>query len=245
MLIHAILLTVIAIFAHSSHKFFGDAFLNRPIVVAPLVGLALGDFHTGLIMGGTLELTWMGVMYLGLSCPADVTTGAIIGTAFAILSGSDVSVALTISIPAGILSAYVMTGTDVLSSFAMHKADAYAAVGNLKGVNRVHVCVGIVQALVMGLVTFFVVLLGTDMLSAVVEMIPENVMTGMDVAAGVLPAIGFAMLLNIMWDVRFLPFYFIGFVLAVCFGADIMAVTVLATAFAVFRLLNTGKGEES
>ena len=31
-----------------------------------------------------------------------------------------------------------------------------------------------------------------------------------------------------MWDRRFLPFYFIGFALAVYFGVDIMAVTVLA-----------------
>ena len=48
-------------------------------------------------MAGTLELTWMGIMYLGLSMPSDVAAGAIIGTAYSILSGADVSLALTIS----------------------------------------------------------------------------------------------------------------------------------------------------
>lgn len=67
----------------------------------------------GLVMAGTLELTWMGVMYLGLSMPSDVTAGAIIGTAFAILSNSDASVALAISIPAGMLCAYLATAIEV------------------------------------------------------------------------------------------------------------------------------------
>ena len=33
--------------------------LNRPIVVAPLVGLLLGDFQTGIIMGASLEAIFM------------------------------------------------------------------------------------------------------------------------------------------------------------------------------------------
>lgn len=43
--------------------------LNRPIVVAPLVGLLLGDFQTGIIMGASLEAIFMGISAVGGSVP--------------------------------------------------------------------------------------------------------------------------------------------------------------------------------
>lgn len=39
--------------------------LNRPIVVAPLAGLLLGDFRTGIIMGASLESIFMGISAIG------------------------------------------------------------------------------------------------------------------------------------------------------------------------------------
>ena len=76
------------------------------------------------------------------------------------------------------------------------------------------------------------------------KMIPEYILNGLNVVAGVLPALGFAMLLNIMWDKAFIPFYFIGFVLVIYFNADIMSLTVLAVAIAAYRFLNTKEMEE-
>ena len=231
MVFQAFLVALVAFFAYSSNKFLGDAMVNRPLVTATLTGLVLGDLQTGLIMAGTLELTWMGIMYLGLSMPSDVAAGAIIGTAYAVLSSADVSVALTVSIPTGILCAYVATACEVAISFAMHKVDEFAAEGNIEGINAIHIGAGIIKAVITSGIVFLAVALGTDTIGAV--------LSGLDVVAAALPALGFAMLLNIMWDRRFLPFYFIGFALAVYFGVDIMAVTVLAVAFAAFRFMTT------
>ena len=98
---------------------------------------------------------------------------------------------------------------------------------------------GIIKAVITSGIVFLAVALGTDTIGAVVDALPQAVLSGLDVVAAALPALGFAMLLNIMWDRRFLPFYFIGFALAVYFGVDIMAVTVLAVAFAAFRFMTT------
>ncbi len=245
MILKALLLTLVGIFGNCSHKFLGDGMFNRPLVVATLTGLVLGDFQTGLIMAGTLELTWMGVMYLGLSMPSDVTGGAIIGTAFAILSGSDVSVALALSIPAGILCAYVTTACDVLASFVVHKADKYAAMGQIEKVNMIHVGTGIGQAILSSSVIFIAITLGTEKMSWLVERLPESVMNGLNVVSGLLPALGFAMLINIMWDSRFIAFLFIGFVMAVYLEMPIMAVAVLAISTAiVYYFLSADKQEK-
>lgn len=55
----------------------------------PVVGLILGDVHTGLLVGGTLELVWMGMVPLAGAQPPNVVIGGIIGTAFAILIHAD------------------------------------------------------------------------------------------------------------------------------------------------------------
>ncbi|MBX5465797.1 MAG: PTS sugar transporter subunit IIC, partial [Clostridia bacterium] len=52
----ALALAFLAGFAYFSRRFMGDLFLERPIVLAPLTGLIMGDLHTGLVVGGTLEL---------------------------------------------------------------------------------------------------------------------------------------------------------------------------------------------
>ena len=64
--------------------------LNRPIVVAPLVGLLLGDFQTGIIMGASLEAIFMGISAVGGSIPSDCLSGSIIAVAYTIVVGGDV-----------------------------------------------------------------------------------------------------------------------------------------------------------
>lgn len=51
----------------AGHELFGMAMLSRPIVVAPLAGLLLGDVQTGLIVGASLESIFMGVVNIGIS----------------------------------------------------------------------------------------------------------------------------------------------------------------------------------
>ena len=73
--------------------FIEDGFLSwdcltRPIVVAPLTGLLLGDFHTGVVMGASLEAIFMGIFAIGGSLPANATAGSSIAVAYVILTGS-------------------------------------------------------------------------------------------------------------------------------------------------------------
>ena len=63
--------------------------MARPIVVAPVVGLVLGDFKTGIIMGASLEAIFMGISAIGGAIPADALSGTVIAVAYAIGAGSE------------------------------------------------------------------------------------------------------------------------------------------------------------
>ncbi len=79
--------------------FNGLTHMHRPVVLGPLVGLVLGDLHTGILTGGTLELVWMGLAPLAGAQPPNVIIGTIVGTAFAITTGVKPDVAVGVAVP--------------------------------------------------------------------------------------------------------------------------------------------------
>jgi PTS system mannose-specific IIC component len=64
-----------------------QAMLARPVVAAPLIGLILGDPHTGLIAGAFLELIWIDRVPIGAYIPPNDTVAAILIAAASILAG--------------------------------------------------------------------------------------------------------------------------------------------------------------
>jgi mannose/fructose/N-acetylgalactosamine-specific phosphotransferase system component IIC len=63
----------------------GQIMISQPIVAAPLIGWALGDATTGLIIGAALELIWLLDIPVGAFVPADSTVAAVFATASAVL----------------------------------------------------------------------------------------------------------------------------------------------------------------
>lgn len=73
--------------------------IHRPVVTGLVVGLILNDVTTGLIIGGTLEMIWMGMVPLAGAQPPNVVIGGTIGTAFGIIAGQNPNIAVGVAIP--------------------------------------------------------------------------------------------------------------------------------------------------
>ena len=56
MLVKAILVGIIGVFAMLDSRLLGRLNFERPLIVSCLVGIALGDLQKGLMVGATLEL---------------------------------------------------------------------------------------------------------------------------------------------------------------------------------------------
>ena len=115
---------------------WGQTMISRPIVVGALMGLVLGDMQTGLIIGGTVELFYLGVIPVGAAIPPDATSATSIATALAILSGIDPKVAPTIAIPVAMAAQTLQMFIWTVNIGITHRADKYAEEGNLAGIER-------------------------------------------------------------------------------------------------------------
>ena len=61
----------------------------------------------------------------------------------------------------------------------------------------------------------------------VLDMIPQVIIDGMGVAAGLLPAMGFAMLMRMILNKKLIPFYFLGFVLSAYLNLPVLGVAIV------------------
>ena len=213
----------------------GSCLITRPIVTGVLVGLAMGDLQTGIIMGATLELVFIGAVTLGAAVPPDVITGGILGTAFAIATGKGADVALTLAFPIATLYLLVDNAmTLFVMPFFLHRADKYVELDDMKGVKRMHFLGGfVVKSLPRGLFVGIAFYLGSPFMQAVLEKIPEFVQTGLSAAAGFIPALGIALLAQMIMSKKFVVFFVLGFAISAYLHIPMLGVAIFGTIIAL------------
>ena len=232
MLLTFLLLTSIAVFGHFE-DFLGTTLLSRPLVLGPLVGLVLGDLSQGVMIGATLELIFMGNIKVGAAIPPDIITGGVLGTAFAILSHKGPAIALALAVPISILSEMVISGLFVFRAIFNKKFNQYAEKGDYRKIQQLHIFSGLLKPLLMGIIIFIALELGTNAVKSFLDLIPAWVQSGLQVAGNMLPALGFALLMNLMFNKRVAPYFFLGFMLAAYLKLPITAIGGLGVIIAL------------
>lgn len=218
--------------------------IDRPLILGPLTGLILGDIETGIVVGGSIELIMMGVVGVGAATIPDTVSAGILTTAFAITSGLEVSAALALALPIATLGQLVGILDRTINSVFVRMADKAAEEGNYNGVDR---------SLWLGAGVFFIsyfllvfsgALLGSKVIGSFVDMIPQSIINGFSVASGMLPALGIAILMQLLFDKKNVGFFFIGWALTALMGVNTVGTAVLGTAVA-YCLYQYGKNRST
>ena len=193
-MLNAFLVALAVFICVGGAELIGFTMLNRPIVIGPLVGLFLGDLHTGVIIGASLEAVFMGVVNIGGASAAEPGIATAVGTAFAIMLGKGSEVALTLALPIGILGLQIKTVLYIFIVGMFAKTfDRLAAEGKEKQIIALHYGLWAVNWFLYSLFAFFGILFGSDAVSALLDAIPDVVMNGLTVCGGLLPAVGLIM----------------------------------------------------
>lgn len=211
---------------------------HRPIVSGLIVGLILGDPQKGLIVGGTLELVFLGVMPIGGAQPPNSVIGGILGTAFAILTNVDAKVAIGIAVPFSIAVQAASNLIYTANAGFIHKADKYAEECDTRGIELMNLAGMIPMFIFFFLFSFVPLYFGANAAKAAIDSIPTVILDGFQVAGGMMPTVGFAILLRIMLKKDLVHFMLLGFVLATYFELSIVGVAIVATIIAAYTYFN-------
>ncbi|MBQ6522064.1 MAG: PTS sugar transporter subunit IIC [Atopobiaceae bacterium] len=217
------------VFIGKADYFVGTAMLGRPIVLGALVGLALGDAATGTIIGFSLELVFMGMQAIGASIPPDMIVGSVLGTAFAITTGNGIDTAVTIAMPAAVLSAFIVNlFYGVITPIMARSADRFAEDDNDRGITMIFLANGFIFDVTFAVIAFVAFMFGGDAVSAFVAAIPTWLTTGIAIATGILPAVGFAQLITMIASKDTAVFLLLGFLLAAYLGVPTLGIVCFA-----------------
>ena len=208
--------------------------LNRPIVVAPILGLLLGDFQTGIIMGASLESIFMGISSIGGSVPADALSASIVAVCYTVLTGSDVETGLAIALPIGTVMASL---SSILLSFSSALAPYWEklALSGKPGrfLTQNLIFSGLIYPLPNVIIIFLGIAFGVTGLNSALAALPPFVMTGLTAASSMMVAVGFAILISMIWSKDVASFFFVGYVMAKILKMDSLSIAIIGGAIAI------------
>lgn len=212
--------------------------ISRPLITGPIIGLILGDLHTGLLTGGTVELMFLAVIFVGTAVPPNHTIAATIGTVLAASAGGNIQIAIAAALPVALIGQMIDTlQNTVINVYYLHRVDAAVARNDMKGVIRNNLIFPLLtNILLWGFPVFMAVYLGTQTVLNLMAIVPDKVIQGLAAGGGLIGAVGFALLLKSIRSKHVWPMFLIGFVLSSYFNLNLIGISVLAFSLILLQL---------
>lgn len=239
MLVPALIVGLIALIGRAESRFGANLFIEEPIVLCTITGLFLGDLQTGLIIGGTLQLVFLGNLGIGGAQPADSVLGSVLSTAIAILSGQGLEVAVALAVPvAALAQALIVFARGTFNAAFVRRAYTYANKGDPDGISRMHLSAGIVYCILTAFIpAFLAILAGVPAVEAVLDVLPPVIISGLQASSMMLRALGFAILFTQMYQKKYLAFFAVGFLAVTYLNLSTIAIAAFAVCVAAIYYL--------
>ena len=235
MTVTALLAALSYFICYGGNWLLGQCMIERPIVVGAVTGLLLGDLPTGLIMGASLEAIFMGSVNIGGQISAEPAAATVFAVTFATMQTVDANAALAIAVPIGILSAFVsMFINNIAFNWFVPFIDKYAtlqtkldSLDNDRAITFINFGAWLLRFTIFSVLMFIGVYLGQGPVQTFVNSIPAVVMNGLTVAGKFMPAVGFAILMKMLWSKELAIYYFLGFILVTYMELPLVAVSAI------------------
>ena len=219
--------------------------IGSGLFIGFILGLYFNDLKNGLIIGASIQLIYLGVIHTGGNEPSDGELAAVVAIPIALKTGLDAQAAVALAVPFGVLGIFLDQIRRTSNSIWVRKADKYAEEGNEKGIFHCAFTYPAITAFLLRFIPVFgITLFGADAVEILLQVLPEWVITGFSVAGGILPALGFAIIITI-GKTKLLPYFFIGFFAVAYLGINTMAAAVFGACIALLVIFNANNKVES
>ncbi len=217
-------------------SFFPAAYytIYRPLIGGFLTGVILGDPVTGVMVGSTINLMYIGFISVGGALPGDMCLAGILGAALAISGGLDTEAALAIAVPIGLIGTLIfylkMTGNAVF----VRLIDHYIEAGKPEKIWIADVLLPQAFLFVITAVPCFLACyFGANYIQGLIDVLGGTVLNVMTVIGGMMPALGIGLTLLYIYKGEARVFFFIGFLLVAYFNISLVTIGFFALCITV------------
>ena len=220
---------------------------HQPILACALVGIVAGDPVPCIILGGTLQMIALGWANIGAAVAPDAAFASVASAIILVQGGQGVAgvpTAIGIAIPLAVAGLFTTMIVRTLSVPIVHLMDGAAEKGNFGAMEFWQVAAVIMQGLRIAIPSVALCFVPADVVQAGLQSIPDWLTTGMAIGGGMVVAVGYAMVINMIANKETWAFLILGFCVAALTEITLISLGAIAMAivFIYLHLLNNGGG---
>jgi PTS system mannose-specific IIC component len=239
------ILVVIVAFLAGMEGILDEFHFHQPVVACTLIGIVTGNLIPCLILGGTLQMIALGWANIGAAVAPDAALASIASAIILVLGGqgsAGVSSAIAIAIPLAVAGLLLTIICRTIATAFVHFMDAAAKEGSFRKVEMWHIIAICMQGLRIAIPAALILAIGAGPVRGLLSAMPTWLTQGLAIGGGMVVAVGYAMVINMMATKEVWPFFAIGFVLATVTQITLIGLGAIGVALALIYLALTKQG---
>lgn len=242
----SMILVVIVAFLAGIEGILDEFQFHQPLVACTLIGLVTGNLTAGIILGGTLQMIALGWANIGAAVAPDAALAAVASAIILVLGGqgvAGVTTAIAVAIPLAVAGLFLTMICRTLSVPIVHFMDAAAEKADFGTVQLWHILAVCMQGLRIAIPAACLLVIPSDVVSNFLNSMPAWLTDGMAIGGGMVVAVGYALVINMMATNEVWPFFAIGFCLAAISELTLIALGAIGLSLAfIYLKLSEGSG---
>ncbi|MFQ1020037.1 PTS mannose/fructose/sorbose transporter subunit IIC [Gilliamella sp. CG13] len=244
----AIILVIVIAFLAGMEGILDQFQFHQPLVACSLIGLVTGNLEAGVVLGGSLQMIALGWANIGAAVAPDAALASVASSIILVLGGqgaAGVTTAIAIAIPLAVAGLFLTMIVRTIAVPLVHMMDAAAEEGNIRKIELLQILGICLQGLRIAIPAAALLFIPAETVKGALESMPEWLTTGMAIGGGMVVAVGYAMVINMMANREVWPFFIIGFVVAAISQLTLIALGALGIALAMIYLSLSERGNSS
>ncbi|OAA91478.1 PTS mannose/fructose/sorbose transporter subunit IIC [Clostridium ljungdahlii] len=239
------ILVVFVAFLAGMEGILDEFHFHQPVIACTLIGLVTGNLVPCLILGGTLEMIALGWANIGAAVAPDAALASVASAIILVLGGqgkAGVSSAIAIAIPLAVAGLLLTIICRTIATAFVHFMDKAAKEGNIKKVEMWHIIAICMQGIRIALPAALILAIGAGPIRELLNSMPTWLTEGLAIGGGMVVAVGYAMVINMMATKEVWPFFAIGFVLATVSQITLIGLGAIGVSLALLYLSLSKQG---
>lgn len=240
--IQMILVVIVAFFAGMG-GILDEFQFHQPLVACTLIGLVTGNLTIGIILGGSLQMIALGWANIGAAVAPDAALASVASTIILVQGGQGqkgIGTAIGIAIPLAVAGLFLTMLVRTISVAIVHIMDRKAEEANWRAIDRWQMIAVALQGLRIAIPAALLLAIPASVVRAGLNAMPAWLNEGMTIGGGMVVAVGYAMVINMMASREVWPFFIIGFCLAAVKELTLIALGGIGISIAIMYLTLEG-----
>ena len=217
---------------------------HQPVVACTLIGLVTGHLKEGIILGGSLQMIALGWANVGAAVAPDAALASVASAIIMVLAleGGDtnatnaINTSIALAIPLSVAGLFLTMIARTLAIPIVHGMDAAAENADFKKIEALSWMAIVMQGLRILIPAIALCFISPAVVTEQLNSMPDWLTGGMAVGGGMVAAVGYAMVINMMSTKETWPFFALGFVIAAIPNLTLIAVGVIGVVLAMIYM---------